>query len=108
LIWLSSLTILSTIESFKALVGSLDTEGLVCMDVKEREVEIATKRVALTPSTWATLSNLREPGQTFDQTIAELISEHQRFRLIADLDFIDSTESIIPWDRAKQELGLKE
>jgi len=70
--------------------------------------EIANKRVALTPSTWAALSNLRNPGQTFDETVARLIDEHQRLQLIADLDAIDSTESTIPWDRAKQELGLKE
>ena len=78
------------------------------MVVNVREVEIANKRVALTPSTWAALSNLRNPGQTFDETVAELISEHQRLRLIADLDAIDATESTMPWDKAKQELGLKE
>jgi hypothetical protein len=75
---------------------------------KVRAVEIANKRVALTPSTWASLSNLRNPGQTFDETVAELISEHQRLQLIADLDAIDGTETTIPWDRAKQELGLME
>ena len=70
--------------------------------------ETATKRVALTPSTWAALSNLRRPGQTFDKTIAALISEHQRLQLIADLDAIDATETTIPWDKAKQELGTTE
>ena len=68
--------------------------------------EIATKRVALTPSTWATLSQLRKPGQTFDDTIAELITDHQRWKLIADLDDIDATEKTITWDRAKKDLGL--
>ena len=70
--------------------------------------EIANKRVALTPSTWASLSNLRNPGQTFDETVARLIDEHHRLQLIADLDAIDVTESTVPWVRAKQELGLKE
>jgi hypothetical protein len=74
------------------------------VDVSE---EIANKRVALTPSTWAALSNLRNPGQTFDETVAALISEHQRLQLIADLDVIDASETTIPWDRAKQELGLR-
>jgi midasin (ATPase involved in ribosome maturation) len=68
--------------------------------------EIATKRVALTPGTWATLSNLRKPGQTFDNTIAELITENQRLRLIADLDTIDATEKTVPWEKAKKKLGL--
>jgi hypothetical protein len=70
--------------------------------------ETANKRVALTPSTWEALSNLRRPGQTFDQTVAELISERQRLQLITDLDAIDATETIIPWDQAKQELGTTE
>nr|WP_320160096.1 hypothetical protein [uncultured Methanoregula sp.] len=70
------------------------------------EGEIANKRVALTPGTWATLSNLRKPGQTFDDTIAELISEHQRKQLIADLDEIDATEKTVPWEKAKKGLGL--
>jgi hypothetical protein len=68
----------------------------------------ANKRVALTPSTWAALSNLRSPGETFDETVALLISEHQRRQLITDLDAIDAAETTIPWDRAKQELGLTE
>jgi hypothetical protein len=68
--------------------------------------EIATKRVALTPSTWATLSQLRKPGQTFDDTISELITDHQQLMLIADLDDIDTTEKTISWNRAKKDLGL--
>ena len=67
--------------------------------------EISTKRVALTPSTWATLSQ-RKPGQTFEDTIAELITDHQRWKRIADLDDIDATEKTITWDRAKKDLGL--
>jgi hypothetical protein len=68
--------------------------------------ELANKRVALTPSTWEALSNLRRPGQKFDETVSELIREHQRLQLITDLDAIDATETTIPWDRAKQKLGL--
>ena len=70
--------------------------------------ENANKRVALTPGTWAALSNLRRPGQTFDDTVAMLISEHQRMQLIADLDAIDAAETFIPWDQAKKELGTTE
>lgn len=68
--------------------------------------EIAKKRVALTPSTWAALSNLRKPGQTFDETISELIARRQQLALISDLDAIDATEKTIPWDKAKEDLGL--
>jgi len=72
----------------------------------QRPQEIANKRVALTPRTWAALSTLRKPGQTFDDTVAELISEHQRLKLIADLNAIDATEEVIPWDQAKRDLGM--
>jgi len=70
--------------------------------------ETASKRIALTPSTWAALSNLRRPGQTFDDTVAMLVGEHQRMQLIADMDAIDATETFIPWDQAKKELGTTE
>ncbi len=70
--------------------------------------ETASKRVALTPSTWAALSNLRRPGQTFDDTVAMLIGEHQRMQLITDMGSIDATETFVPWDQAKKELGITE
>jgi len=69
-----------------------------------REGEIACTRVALTPGTWTTLSRLRKPGQTFDDTIAGLIADHQRLLLIADLDDIDATEKTVSWKRAKKDL----
>jgi hypothetical protein len=69
-----------------------------------REGEIACKRVSLTPGTWTTLSRLRKPGQTFDDTIAGLIADHQRLLLIADLDDIDAKEKTVSWKRAKKDL----
>jgi hypothetical protein len=77
----------------------------ICMAL-QTEGEIANKRVALTPSTWAALSVLRKPGQTFDETVAELITERQRMKLIADLDAIDASEKTVPWDKAKRDLGI--
>ena len=75
------------------------------MGAHEAGAEIANKRVALTPRTWATLSTLRKPGQTFDDTITELIAEHKK-RLVVDPDEIDATEKTISWKRAKKDLGL--
>jgi hypothetical protein len=77
----------------------------ICMAL-QTEGEIANKRVALTPSTWAALSVLRKPGQTFDETVAELITERQRMKLITDLDAIDASEKTVPWDKAKRDLGI--
>ncbi len=76
------------------------------MGAHEAGAEIANKRVALTPRTWATLSTLRKPGQTFDDTIAELIAERQERRLVVDPGEIDATEKTVSWKRAKKDLGL--
>jgi hypothetical protein len=68
--------------------------------------EIADRRVALTPSTWASLSNLKQPGKTLGDTVADLIAEHQLRMLERDLDEIDAHGEFIPLDQAARELGL--
>jgi hypothetical protein len=68
--------------------------------------EIANKRVALTPSTWASLSRLKEPGKSLGDTVADLIAEHQLRTLERDLDQIEKTAKYVSWDKAKKDLGL--
>ena len=75
-------------------------------EAKSKLVEIANKRVALTPSTWAALSNIKPPGKSLGDTVADLITEHQKRTLEWDLDEIDANGNFIPWDEAKKELGL--
>jgi len=75
-------------------------------EAKGELVEIANKRVALTPSTWAALSNIKPPGKSLGDTVADLITEHQKWMLERDLDEIDANGNFIPWDKAKKELGL--
>jgi hypothetical protein len=75
-------------------------------EAKSKLVEIANKRVALTPSTWAALSNIKPPGKSLGDTVSDLITEHQRRMLERDLDEIDANGQFIPWDEAKKELGL--
>jgi len=36
--------------------------------------EIASKRLPVKPSTWEALTNLKKPGQTFDELVASLVS----------------------------------
>jgi len=67
--------------------------------------QIATKRVAVKPSTWEALSNLRRPGETFDELLVSLISTEQRRRLSHDLD-VAAAEPSIPWNEAAKKLGL--
>jgi len=68
--------------------------------------EIANKRVALTPSTWADLSLLKAPGRSLGETVADLIAEHKLMQLERDLDVIRKDGRYIPWEEAKKELGL--
>jgi len=70
-----------------------------------KQDEIATKRVAIKPSTWEALSNLRKPGETFDDLLVSLITAEQRQRLIQDLDTA-AAEPSIPWSKAAKRLGL--
>jgi len=67
--------------------------------------EIATKRLAVKPSTWEALSNLKKPGETFDDLLISLITAEQRQRLIHDLD-VAAAEPSIPWSEAAKDLGL--
>ena len=75
-------------------------------EVKGEQGEIANKRVALTPSTWAALSEIKPPGKSLGDTVAELIAEHRMRTLERDLNEIDAKGHFIPWDEAKKELGL--
>jgi hypothetical protein len=67
--------------------------------------QIANKRVAVKPSTWEALSNLRKPGETFDELLVSLITSEQRHRLTHDLD-VAAAEPSIPWKEAAKKLGI--
>jgi hypothetical protein len=74
-------------------------------EAKNKQDEIANKRVALTPSTWAALSNIKPPGKSLGETVADLIAEHQKRMLERDLDEIDAHGNFIP-GKAKKEPAL--
>ncbi len=46
---------------------------------------IATKRLAVTEPVWSELSELKRPGETFSQLLAEMIKREKNARLIAHL-----------------------
>ncbi len=49
---------------------------------------LATKRVAVTEAVWAELSDLKRPGETFSQLLAEMIEQEKKARLIEHLKTI--------------------
>ena len=69
---------------------------------------IADKRIAVTKTTWETLSNLREPGQTFDQLLTEMIDLKQKDNLLRDLDSAEKGEFISLDEAKKSNWGLKD
>jgi len=75
------------------------------MNIVKTNEENATKRVAVKPSTWEALSNLKRPGETFDELLISLITNEQRNRLIHDLD-VAAAEPSIPWKEAAKKIGL--
>jgi hypothetical protein len=75
-------------------------------EAKGKLLEIANKRVALTPSTWEALSNIKPPGKSLGDTVSDLITEHQKRTLERDLDEIDANGDFIPWEKVKKELGI--
>jgi len=48
-------------------------------------IMLATKRVAVTGPIWAERSDLRRPGETFSQLLAEMIEREKKTRLIEHL-----------------------
>jgi len=46
---------------------------------------IAAKRLAVTEPVWSELSELKRPGETFSQLLAEMIEREKNARLIAHL-----------------------
>ena len=43
----------------------------------------ASKRIPLTEERWKELHDLKEPGQTWDELLGELVDEHKEQRLAA-------------------------
>jgi len=46
---------------------------------------LATKRIPVTESVWAELSDLKRPGETFSQLLEEMIEREKKARLIEHL-----------------------
>lgn len=48
----------------------------------------ADKRIPVTEERWRELHELKEPGQTYDDLLSELVEEHKKARLFRDLNRI--------------------
>jgi predicted CopG family antitoxin len=46
---------------------------------------LATKRIPVTETVWAELSDLKRPGETFDQLLSEMVDREKKARLVEHL-----------------------
>ena len=56
----------------------------------------AIKRIPVTTKTWEMLHDQRNPGETYDMMLRRLINEAGKYRLLRDVEEIESSEDFIP------------
>ena len=56
------------------------------------------KRIPVSKERWKELSNMKEPGQTYDKLLENLIEEHKKQKLKQDLEKIEEEQEFTPID----------
>ncbi|WFN36196.1 hypothetical protein L1994_08570 [Methanomicrobium antiquum] len=49
----------------------------------------ATKRIPVTEKVWAEISELKKPGQTFDELLSDMAVNERKMRLLKDMKHIE-------------------
>jgi len=70
-------------------------------------VEIATKRIPVTPETWEKLSEMKRPGQTYDELLGQMIVHEQCIRFHDDMKRTEQHGKFIPLDEFEAFLEIK-
>ena len=55
----------------------------------------ATKRIPVSEHVWKELSELKKPGQTFDQLLNEIVEREKKYRLMQDMKRIEEEEEFM-------------
>jgi len=50
----------------------------------------ATKRIPVSEGVWAAISELKHPGQTFDDLLSRMVEQEKKRRFIEDMDRIEA------------------
>jgi len=50
----------------------------------------ATKRIPVSEGVWAEVSELKRPGQTFDDLLSHIVKQEKKRRFIEDMDRIEA------------------
>ena len=69
--------------------------------------EIATKRIPVTPETWEKLSEMKRPGQTYDELLEQMIVHEQCIRFHEDMKKAEHHGKFIPLEEFEVLLGDK-
>ena len=57
--------------------------------------EVADKRIPVTSEVWKDLSDLKRPGETFANLLAEMIEHEKKRRLFFDMDRIEKEGNFV-------------
>jgi len=75
--------------------------------INDAEHQTAHKRIPVTEDVWKNLSNLKEPGQTYDQLLTKMIALTRDQIILDRIDEIEKTGHYYTLDHAAKELGIK-
>ncbi len=60
--------------------------------------DTATKRIPVTEKTWHEISELKQPGQTFDELLSRMAEREKMHRLVNDLKRIEEEEDFVDFE----------
>lgn len=60
--------------------------------------DTATKRIPVTEKTWQEISELKQPGQTFDELLSRMAEREKMHRLVNDLKRIEEEEEFMDFE----------
>lgn len=60
--------------------------------------DTATKRIPVTEKTWQEISELKQPGQTFDDLLSLMADREKMHRLANDLKRIEEDEDFVDFE----------
>jgi len=58
----------------------------------------AIKRIPVSEEVWAAVSELKRPGQTFDDLLSQMVEQEKKRRLIEEMDSIEAEGDFVELD----------
>ncbi|CCJ36024.1 hypothetical protein BN140_1101 [Methanoculleus bourgensis MS2] len=58
----------------------------------------ATKRIPVSERVWTEVSELKRPGQTFDDLLSHMVEQEKKRRFIEDMDRIEAEGDFVELD----------